>query len=209
MDLDTSILIFQFVFAHLAYFVSLKSNRYTDIDRTGNHSVLCLNNSVAQSQFSVLIFKFKTKSGAIACRSDMFIIEFYEVIFESGFCKAFKCHTCCINTKSRCAGMCRNTFCVNTDLTVFFCYFVFLKFCFSKSCFQFFFQPCFRRNNGITGIADSVRNKATIHGNNPGVLRICCHHHHSLFTMNAREIRIWCETTGYFFCNFVIMFHTF
>ena len=209
MDLDTSISSSSLSSHILAYFVSLKSNRYTDIDRTGNHSVLCLNNSVAQSQFSVLIFKFKTKSGAIACRSDMFIIEFYEVIFESGFCKAFKCHTCCINTKSRCAGMCRNTFCVNTDLTVFFCYFVFLKFCFSKSCFQFFFQPCFRRNNGITGIADSVRNKATIMEIILVFLEYAVIITHSLFTMNAREIRIWCETTGYFFCNFVIMFHTF
>ena len=58
----------------------------------------------------------------------MRVIEFYKIILESGFCKAFESYACSIDTKCRCAGMGRNTFGINGKLTVFFCYFVFLKF---------------------------------------------------------------------------------
>ena len=191
-----SVSIFQSVFAHLMDFLTLERNRYTDVDRSRNHTVFCLDDTIAQCQFAVFISKLKTKAGTIAGCTNMFIVEFYKIIFEAGFCKTFKCHPCCIDTKHRCAGMCRNTFCINADLTIFFCYFVFLKFCLSKRCLKPFFQSCFCRNYGITGVTHSIGNKTAIHGNNFCIFGICHHSHLTLFTMDTWEVCIRCKTTG-------------
>ena len=209
MNLDASVLIFQSVSTHLADFVCFESNRYTNINRTGDHSIFCLDDSIAQSQLTKFICKLKSKTGTITGCTDMFIVEFHKVIFESCFGKTFKCHTCRIDTKSRCASMCRNSLCINANLAVRFCHFVFLKFGFCKSCFQFVLQSGFCRNDCIAGITHSIGNKTSVHGNDPGILRMCCHHYHALLTVDAREVCVWCESAGYFFCNFIVMLHAF
>ena len=126
----------------------------------------------------------------------MCIIKFYKIIFKSGFFQTLKCHTSCIDTKCRCTGMRRNTFCINFNLTILFRYLILLKLCISKCCFQFFFQTDVCRDHGCTTIAHRIGYKATIHRNNFGMFGICHHGHMALFTMDTWEIRIRCKTAG-------------
>ena len=53
----------------------------------------------------------------------MGIIESNKIIFKSCFFQAFKGNTCCIDTQRRCACMCRNTFGIDGQGSIFFGYF--------------------------------------------------------------------------------------
>ena len=125
-DFNAAVFVFQFTFAHSAYIFFFQCYRNTDINGTGNYTVFGFYNSVAESQLAVLVCKFQSDTGTIAGGAEMGIIEFYKIIFKSGFCKALKGYACGIDTKGRCAGMGRNAFCVDGQFSVFFGYLVFL-----------------------------------------------------------------------------------
>ena len=120
----------------------------------------------------------------------MCIVEFYKIIFESRFFQTRKSNSCCVHS-------------------VFFCQFIFLKFCFRKCCFQFFFQTCFCRNNDSAGIAYSIGNETAICRNDLCILGICHHSHMTFLAMDTWEAGIRCETAGKLFCYLIVMFHTF
>ena len=126
----------------------------------------------------------------------MRIIELYEIIFESGFCKTFEDNTCSINSKCRCTCVCRYSLCINSDLSIFLCYFVFLKFCLCESGFQSVFQSFFCRNLCCTCITYGIEYESTIDRNDLCILRSCQHSQHTFLSMNTWIICIRCKSTG-------------
>ena len=139
----------------------------------------------------------------------MCIIEGNKIIFKSCFFQAFEGNTRCIDTQCRCTCMSRNTFGIDGQSSLFFGYFIFLQFCLGKCCFQSFFQSLFCRDHGITGVADRIYHKSAVHGNDLCVFGICHHMNAAFFSMDTWIACIRCETTGQFFCNLIIVFHTF
>ena len=126
----------------------------------------------------------------------MCIIEFHKIVLKSCFLETFKSNTYCIDPKSRSTGMCRNSLCINTDLSIFLCYLIFLKLCLCKYSFQSLLQSLFGRNNYCGGIAHCVKNKTTICRNDFRVLGISHHLQKSLFAMNTRKTGIRGKAAG-------------
>lgn len=71
----------------------------------------------------------------------MGVIEFHKVIFKACFCQTFKGYSCSIDTEVGSAGMSRNTFGVDGELTIFFGYLIFLELRPGKCGSSFFFRP--------------------------------------------------------------------
>lgn len=99
-DLNATVFVFQFVLTHFAEFCLTKCYRNTDVDGAGDHSVFCFDDSVAECQVAVFICKFQANTRTVAGSSKMRIIEFYKIILESGFCKAFESYACSIDTSA-------------------------------------------------------------------------------------------------------------
>ena len=139
----------------------------------------------------------------------MGIIESNKIIFKSCFFQAFKGNTCCIDTQRRCACMCRNTFGIDGQGSIFFGYFIFLQFCLGKCCFQSFLQTVFCRDHRVAGVADRIYHKSSVHGDDLCVFGIRHHVHAAFFPVDTRIACIRCKTTGEFLSDFIIVFHTF